>query len=523
MSGPWEDYGGKPWEDFKPQAPQKVSGPADEMGTVERLRAGVGMGMSKAGRAVGQLFGMYSQEDIDEANRLDQQLAQTTAGKVGNVIGLAGVAAPTALIPGAGTALGAGLIGAGVGGLTTDGGATDRLKGAAYGGVGGVAGKYVGQALGAGSRKVAELASARSAATVAANAQRMGAARAAADAGYVIPPADLMPGRTTELLSGLSGKIKTAQTASQRNQTITNDLTRKALGVADDAPLNFDALAEIRQAAGQVYQQTKAAGTVTADDAYAKALDKIGETYKTAAKDFPSLGPTNMHGRPVDQIGNLVEGLRVKQFDSSSAIDAIGVLRETADKAFRTGDTTLAKANKDAARALEDMMERHLKEQGNAAGLKSFREARTAIAKSYTVQKALNQQTGDVAAPVLARELGKGKPLTGELRTVAQAATAFPKATQALKETPKATSPLDWALAVLSGTGTGSPLGAAMLGARPAVRGLLLSAPYQRAALQAPGGPGLLSQMPATLFDQDLARQVLPGLLAGPTAYLNAN
>lgn len=503
----------------KPAAPN----PTDDMGSIERLRAGIGMGMSKAGRAVGQLFGAYSQDEIDEANRLDQSLANTTAGKVGNVIGMAGVAAPTALIPGVNTALGAGLVGAGMGALTTDGGLADRAKGAAFGATGGVVGKFAGQALGAGARKVADMAGDRVAAATAASAQRMGAANKAAGAGYVIPPADLMPGKMTELLSGLSGKIKTAQTASQQNQGVTNDLARKAIGVADDTPLDVNALLEIRKAAGQAYQQAKGAGTVTADDAYGKALDKIGDTYKTAAKDFPSLGPTNMHGKPVDPIGNLVEGLKVKQFDSASAIDAISVLRESADKAFRTGDTALAKANKDAARALEDMMERHLKEQGNEAGLAAFREARTTIAKTYTVQKALNAQTGDVSAQSLARDLGKGKPLTGGLRTAAEAAMAFPKATQALKESPKATSPLDWAVAALTGTGTGNPLGLAMLGARPAVRSLLLSPMYQRAALQGQGGPGLLSQMPAALLDQDLTRQMMPGLLAGPAAYLNSN
>ena len=64
------------------------------------------------------------------------------------------------------------------------------------------------------------------------------------------------------------------------------------------------------------------------------------------------------------------------------------------------------------------------------------------------MQKALNEQTGNVSAQQLAKDLAKGRPLSGDLLTVAQMGQAFPKATQALKEAPKAVSPLDFAVAV---------------------------------------------------------------------------
>jgi hypothetical protein len=75
--------------------------------------------------------GLVDQADIDEANRLDKSLMATGGGKVGNVIGQAAAVAPAMLIPGANTYVGATAIGAGVGGLTTEGGLADRAKGAA--------------------------------------------------------------------------------------------------------------------------------------------------------------------------------------------------------------------------------------------------------------------------------------------------------------------------------------------------------------------------------------------------------
>jgi hypothetical protein len=52
---------------------------------------------------------------VAEARRLDAPLNATTAGQVGNVIGTAAMLAPTAMIPGANTMLGAAAIGAGTG------------------------------------------------------------------------------------------------------------------------------------------------------------------------------------------------------------------------------------------------------------------------------------------------------------------------------------------------------------------------------------------------------------------------
>jgi hypothetical protein len=75
----------------------------------------------------------------------------------------------------------------------------------------------------------------RNALTNAANAGKNAAFETARDAGYVIPPEDVAPNVISKLLNGASGKIKTAQEASSRNQAVTNNLVKEEFGIPKDA------------------------------------------------------------------------------------------------------------------------------------------------------------------------------------------------------------------------------------------------------------------------------------------------
>lgn len=448
--------------------------PTEGMSTTDRVLSSIGGGMTSVVRALGggalaEKMGLPGTKE--EADSLDAPLAATTSGKVGRVVGQAAMALPAAFIPGANTYAGAALIGGATGGAFTEGDILDRMKGAMFGAAGGAAGKVLGDGLGAGARWLGgKLQTGRQAAQVA-NAQKDAAALAAQQAGYRLPPADVRSSVLNEALGGMSGKIKTAQQASAMNQPTTNALARQALGIADDAPLNAATLQASRNAAAASgYAPIRAAGEITADGTYSKALDAIASQYQGAARSFP--------GAAKNPVMDMVEGLRQGKFDAGDALDMVKVLRESADKAYRAGDTGLGKASKSAAGALEDQIERHLSANGNAASIAAFKQARKEIAKTYSVQKALNESTGDVSAQALAKQLSKGSPLSGELRQIAEIAQAFPKATQALKEAPKAWSPLDMVTGG-AGVGMGSPGLLAMAAGRPVARSLLLSKPYQ--------------------------------------------
>ena len=117
--------------------------PTNDMTTTQKFLSGAGKAFADAGRALGQPFGMVSQQDIDEAKRRDAPLMNTTAGTVGNVVGTAGVMAPLALAPGANSILGGTLYGAGSGFALTPGTLADRGQAALESGAGGMIGNAI--------------------------------------------------------------------------------------------------------------------------------------------------------------------------------------------------------------------------------------------------------------------------------------------------------------------------------------------------------------------------------------------
>lgn len=312
-------------------------------------------------------------------------------------------------------------------------------------------------------------------------AQVRAAAQKAAENGLVIPPVDLSPGAVTEAMSGFSGKLKTAQVASARNQPRINDMARRALGLPPEADLSVDALEALRKQAAAAYAPVAAAGTVTPTKAFTDALDEAVKPFTSQARSFP--------GMRLPAVVDDIAALRSGQFDSGDALNAIRYMREGADKAYRAGEAQSGKAYRQAASALENALETHLQGLGQPGAdiLKGFRDARQQIARTWTIQGALNPASGNINAIKLASDLAKNKPLSGELRTIAEFGQAFPKAAQSLKEAPNATSPLDWIPATLTAVSTGNPLPMAAVGARPAARNFLLSNWQQRRAIQNAG------------------------------------
>ena len=308
------------------------------------------------------------------------------------------------------------------------------------------------------------------------------AVQAARGAGYVIPPTQANPTLVNRLAEGVSGKISTAQNASARNQVVTNAKAATSLGLAPDVKLTPDVLDTVRKQAGAAYDAISNTGTVVPGPAYAAALDNIAGPALKAAQGFP-----NAKASPVI---DLVESLRSPSFDAGSAVAKIKELRSAADDAFRTGNTDVARASKAAAGALEQALDDHLAQAGNPQALQAFRDARQLIAKTYSVEKAMNPASGSIDARKLAAQLAKGKPLSGDLKDAAEFASRFPKAAQTVEgmgSLPQ-TSPLDWMAGAGISSATANPLGLAAVAARPAVRAFTLSDLVQNRLIQQPAG-----------------------------------
>jgi hypothetical protein len=442
------------------------------------------------------------QKDIAEKRRLDAPLLKTGGGTLGNIVGKGIPALAAGLVPGGQGLAGSILAGAGTAALDPTLSDESTLRNAGIGALGGAAG--YGLAKGAGA--LLDRAAARGAAQQELASVRDGVAAAAREKGYVIPPVQTNPTIGNRITEGLAGKINTAQAASIKNQSITNRTVANSLGLDPTKPITKDALNGLRQQAGQAYEAVANIGDITPGEAYRKALDKIVEPYVKAAQSFP-----NAKMNPIVQEINT---LRTPSFDSASAVAKIRELRAGADKAYAGGDKELGKALKSGAQALEDAIDAKLQTIPNAQDLlNGFRNARQLIAKTYTVENALNESTGNVAARKLAQQLGRGKPLSGDLKSVAQFAQAFPKAADEVASSMPGVSPLDFYASGGLSALTGNPAAMAAIAVRPGARATILSRPYQKAFGQQSYDPSFLLRMLGSDAGQEGLR--LGGIVSG--------
>lgn len=335
-----------------------------------------------------------------------------------------------------------------------------------------------------------------------ANPQKLAAARLAQRSGYVVPPSDIQPqGFGTEVMGGLSGKIKTAQEASARNAKVTTDLAKSELGVPADEALTADALDAIRKKAGEAYGRVANIGKVNVPN----KLDVPPGIKVSTAPDMMTMGARNT----VD-VRDLVSAWKQANHDATGYYRAYGrdANPETLAKAKEAAshakslDSYIQKiANQTESTSLDasiadlanntitpgtfvaNLLRKANVDGGSAPMSQALKDARVLIAKTHSVEDAMNPATGEVSAQALAKQLKKGKALSGNLLSAAQFAQAFPKAAQDLKEAPKAVSPLDWFAALARH----NPMDLASLGARPLVRNALLSGPAQRYAAREMG------------------------------------
>lgn len=288
-------------------------------------------------------------------------------------------------------------------------------------------------------------------------AQMASAVEKAREAGYVIPPTQARADLANRLMEGVAGKTTTAQNASAKNQEITHKLVTKALGVPESETITPEVLQDIRSQAGKAYE------------ALSSLPPRAGQSASTLtnAPAIPEIDPKKM-----------VYDLRLLRSNADAYYKAYG---RSADPE----QLTKAKQAKAAANQIENDLEKYAQSLGRDDLLPALRDARQLIAKTYTIDKALNPVSGTVDAKVLAKELKKGKPLTEELKTVAEFASQFPKASQVTEKMGSLPqiSPIDYGLGGLAALLT-NPTAMAGVAARPALRAAALSEPIQNRLVQ---------------------------------------
>jgi len=330
--------------------------------------------------------------------------------------------------------------------------------------------------------------------------------------GLVAPPGMVQPTATNKVIESIGGKSATQQGASIHNQQVMDDLSRRALNVPPETPLTTEVTRQVRkQAFDAGYAPIQEAGIISTGKTYRQSLDKIVDKYQGAERSFSGAVP--------DDVKNLVDGLRRRSFDAGDGIKMTEVLRENASKAFASGDTALAGANRSAAKAIEDQIELGLSNKPEAAKLvENFRAARKQMAIAHTVEDAIKEGTGSVDAKKYAAALQDGQPLSGELKIAAQFAHNFPKAVQNAQAvgSPGVSKVAALSSVLLGGGGgvaagpVGSMVGAALpYVAPPAARSFLLSNTYQN-KITPKIDPSLISRGLANLQQTEIPASLMP-------------
>jgi hypothetical protein len=275
------------------------------------------------------------------------------------------------------------------------------------------------------------------------NANRDETLKLGREAGFVALPSDVGGTKTGRFLEGVSGKFKTEELASARNQQVTNSLTKKYLDLPDDAPLTTEVLENARTSVYPAYEAVAGTGTINlgTNNPFSNivtGINKVTGGKNALMQDVPD-------NYSIDA-ATAIQKLKELRSDGSAYLRSGTNIMKPNPKEVVRGNKYLAEANK-----LEKAIETHVTKLGQPELITQFRDARKYIAKTFTVEKALNPQTGVVDAKKIAKQLDQGVPITDELALVGKYAKAFPKTTKVVAEAPPPFSALD-----LYGAGAGA-------------------------------------------------------------------
>ncbi len=386
-----------------------------------------------------------------------------------------------------------------------------------------------------------EIAAARTAA-MAKDATKRAILSKAQDAGFVVEPSMVNPSMANKAIESMAGGPSIRQAATHINQEAANTIARKLLDPANpNAELTSELAQAVRKRAYDVgYRPIATAGDVVTDSQYAKDLQGIVANRQGAARSFPSAAN--------NEAADLVKSVTVDRFDAGDALKMSQLLRNDAGRSFAQGNNELGMAQRQASKAIEDQVERHLdaiangtpqiaspavaqfpaganpanvipkmvpgqppapvptgplSKQQAATLLQDFRDARQLMAQSHDIEDAIREGGGSIIPSKLAEKFQAGKPLSGGLDTIGGFANNFPTITREGAKTavPGTTITGHFAriaqgglLAGVAGETTHSPeaavlaglVGASLPSIRGLVRNLVLSDPYQRLMTKIP-------------------------------------
>jgi hypothetical protein len=371
----------------------------------------------------------------------------------------------------------------------------DVIEGAAYE----AGGRVLGDVAGAIAKAIPE--------SVKATPEKIASFLRAREAGYVVPPSQMKSDWTTRALESISGKAETSQIASLKNQETTNKLARQSLGLSPEVPLSKESMESYRAAqSAQGYDPVKQIGNIDLGQGFDQSLNAIKKA---------NTGKGTIPAAENQAVSELIDSYKTGNntiVDSDDAIKAIRKLRKEAKSANAKGDFALEEANLSIANAYEDAIENSLQSANQTDLLRNYKTARQNIAKSFDVESALKEGSGNVDAKKLAALLQKGKYLSGELKSAAEFGNVFKQAARTPEEmgSPAVGALRPYASTVLAG------LGGTLAGAPGAIAGGALgmaSPAAARSVLFSPAMQARLAQAPQPAMTAEALRRYAPNAI----------
>ena len=294
------------------------------------------------------------------------------------------------------------------------------------------------------------------------NAPRIDAAKDALDLGIALNPATTNPTTGNKLRVAVVGSDTLDTKLAQHNLPQYTNIAKEDLGLPSTVRLDAKAFEQSRarpEVSGP-YEAVRKLSAIAPDASTMDALENMKVT--------PLIGDegqaANVNGF-IDKVKQQLE----QGVDGKTLVDSIRQRRRDAQAVYKQQSAGVnppspeaiarADVNLGIANTLEGLIESNISSDPKL--LAAFRDARTAMAKTYDYERATNFATGQIDPQVIARMAAEGKPMSGKLAQIGNVAANFPEVSKggvANEPTWRETLPRSGA-AGTAGALLGSPLG----------------------------------------------------------------
>jgi hypothetical protein len=261
-------------------------------------------------------------------------------------------------------------------------------------------------------------------------APRIDAAKDAADIGIALDPSISNPSAANRARVAAVGSTALQGNLSKLNLPQVAKAAREDMGLPETVKLDAKAFdtARARPEISGAYDKVRGIPNVVADQTVFADLDGL--------RIAPTIGDTGQ-AAAINGFIDTVKTQLQSGANGSTIVDSIRQLRRDAQAIYNQqtaginppSPTAIAQADVSmgVAKALETAIENSISDPKLVT---DFRNARTALARTYDYERATNLATGVVDPQALAKLAAEGRPLSGKLAKIANVAANFPEVMQ---------------------------------------------------------------------------------------------